>query len=175
MKNFKNIVLPLLVLIALITAGCQSAGPTEQEIRETEAGYPAPETVPDMAGSYPADGYPAEPDIPIEVPGYNRGPDFNILEPVVGGDMVVEGNGPTGVPINLIDFSTGGTLLGTTIIETDGTFKFELEQPLVSGNSIAIQLGDISGTDLNPDDFIYNENYYDRPYVGILFDMVIVE
>lgn len=103
------------------------------------------------------------------------GPEFEINEPVRGGDFVVSGTGPSGVPIKLVNVSEVGTILGETIIDEYGTFRFELSQPLESGHSIGIQLGDITGTGLNESDFIYSDTYYERPLIGILFDMVSVK
>jgi hypothetical protein len=68
-----------------------------------------------------------------------------------------------------------GTILGETIIDERGNFQFDLEQPLQSGHSIGIQLGDITGTELNESDFLYSDTYYERPFIGILFDMVSVK
>jgi hypothetical protein len=35
-------------------------------------------------------------------------------------------------------------------------------------------LGDIEGTEFVASDFLYSETYYERPMIGILFDMAIV-
>lgn len=105
----------------------------------------------------------------------NRGPDFFIEIPVLAGDLIVSGTGPTGVPIELLNVTKVGQILSKTSIDQNGNFTFELSQPLESGHSLGIRLGDISNTDFLESDFLYNENYYDRPLIGILFDMVVVE
>ena len=65
--------------------------------------------------------------------------------------------------------------MGTTIIDKEGNFTFELNAPVISGHSIGLQLGDITNTEFNEADFYYNDSYYDRPIVGTLFDMVTVK
>lgn len=103
------------------------------------------------------------------------GPEFKIMEPVQNGDFTVRGTGPSDVPIILVNVSELGTTLGETIIDEDGNFQFDLEQPLQSGYSIGIQLGDISSTGFNENDFLYSDTYYERPLIGILFDLVSVK
>ena len=68
-----------------------------------------------------------------------------------------------------------GTLLGETIINDEGVFRFDLDKPVQRGHTIGIQLGDISNTDINPADYQYSSTYYDRPQIGILFDIGNVE
>jgi hypothetical protein len=106
---------------------------------------------------------------------FSVGPEFNLNEPVNGGDIVIEGTGPAGVPIILIDITTMGTQLGETIINNEGEFRFELSNPVQSGHTIGLQLGNITNTDLNPQDFLYSPNYYDRPQIGVLFDIAHVK
>jgi hypothetical protein len=40
---------------------------------------------------------------------------------------------------------------------------------------IGLQLGDIEGTNFEESDFLYSDTYYERPLIGILFDLVVVE
>jgi hypothetical protein len=177
MINQKKLAIEFFVtlFLSIFLTGCKSDLPIDKPIIEPETGYPPPTAEQDISPQNLGETYPVETVELVEVPGFERGPDFNIEEPVSSGENVVSGNGPAEVPIILVDVSTGGTILGQTTIKEDGNFLFDLDQPLESGHSIGLKLGDISNTDLNPDDFIYNENYYDRPYVGILFDMIVVE
>lgn len=158
-----------------LLAGCTKVEPTS-EISEP-ANQPA-------AGQNEEEGYPVweprdlpEAGYPVEevTPEFPQGPDFSIDLPVEAGDTIVTGTGPADVPIILVNVSEVGTLLGETVITKDGTFAFELENPLESGNSIGIQLGDLEGTDFDPNDFVYSETYYSRPLVGILFDMAFIQ
>jgi len=167
----KNISALLVVVITiLLMMGCNSVA-TEPEIDEPivgslENGYPiaTPESI---ELSYPV-GSMGEDDV-------LNGPEFEIIRPVSHGDLIVSGTGPTGVPIKLVNVSEAGTILGETVIDEGGEFLFSLENPLVSGHSIGIQLGDITGTGFNESDFIYSDTYYERPLIGILFDIVNVQ
>ena len=155
--------------------GCSVENPTEEmsepgtdayPVQGEETAYPVEEF------SFPVDeGYPIEESTPL----YEQGPEFEISIPISGGDTVVTGTGPANVPITLVDVTEMGFVLDQTVIDSDGTFTFTLEEPLESGHSIGIQLGDIEGTDLDEGDFLYSETYYERPLIGILFDLVVVE
>jgi hypothetical protein len=159
-----------LIIIFLLMVSCtakQSTG-TETEAYPVQGETAYPVTVPNIETQ---SGYP----ITKNTPEYKQGPEFHIDVPLKTGDMVVTGTGPADVPINLIDVSEVGFLLGETVIAEDGTFSFSLTEPLKTGHLIGIQLGDIEGTDLNEEDFLYSDTYYERPLVGILFDLVVVE
>lgn len=136
------------------------------EIQEEESGYPVSRPTQDLNAAYP---------IETPEPKYPQGPEFSLDEPVEGGDLVITGTGPAGLPIILVDVSEVGLLLGETIIGEDGTFRFDLDEPVQSQHAIGIQLGDISGTDFNESDFLYSETYFVRPLIGTLFAMVFVK
>jgi len=131
-----------------------------------EEGYPVTEVIIKADEGYPV----SEPDL-----GYEQGPEFHINLPLTAGDQSVTGTGPVGVPIILVDVSDGGIPLGETTINDDGTFTFTLDEPLQSGHMIGLQLGDVEGTGFEESDFLYSETYYERPLIGILFDLVTVE
>ena len=154
----------------LTLAACQSnttptsapsASTGDQTDTEQSLGYPIQKT--------DESGYPI-----TNVTDYLPGPDFKITLPVSAGDIVVTGTGPVGVPIILVDVSEVGELLGSTVINEDGTFTFELSKGLSGNHQIGLQLGDLTGTDLNENNYVYNEDYYSKPFIGILFDMVLV-
>lgn len=154
----------LVVLLCSCSDTTDVQNSTEKPVEET--GYPVVEyTVPTDKG------YPIE----TPIPDYTQGPDFHINLPVSGGDMTVTGTGPAGVPIVLVDISEFALVLQETTIDEDGTFSFSLENPLVSGHSIGLQLGDIEETEFNESDFLYNQSYYERPMIGVLFDIAVVE
>ncbi len=163
----------LMILLVIILAGCSPSESTPQyatsyPLPERATGYPLRNENVEEAGetSYPV----SEGD-----PDDQAGPVFTIAEPVAGGDTVITGTGPAGVPIILVDVSEVGLPLGETVINEDDTYIFNLETPLQSGHSIGIMLGDLTGTDLDENDFIYSDTYFVRPLIGILFDMVFVE
>jgi len=172
-----------LVVLTTFIIGCTSISTptpsTEEIITSTQnleaypiSGYPSPE------GSeigYPAfPSFVAESAYPIVTPTKDpkmNGPKFEINKPVFGGSKVVTGTGPANVPIILIDVTEMGTFLGQTTIDENGDFIFNLDEELVSYNAIGLQIGDLSETNLNYEDFIYSEDYIDRPLIGIVFDI----
>lgn len=164
----------ILIILGLLLTGC-GENPTEEMLDPGTEAYPVQgeETAyPVRVFSTPEDeGYPIETNTPF----YEQGPEFELSTPISGGDSVVTGTGPANVPIRLVDVTEMGFVLDETVIESDGTFTFTPEEPLESGHSIGIQLGDIEGTDLDESDFLYSETYYERPLIGILFDLVVVE
>lgn len=172
--NIKNLIF-IVIIFGLLLTGCTVATPTEEMLETGTEAYPVQgeETAyPVEVFSTPVDeGYPIEESTPF----YEQGPEFELSTPISGGDSVVTGTGPANVPIRLVDVTEMGFVLDQTVIESDGTFTFTPEEPLESGHSIGIQLGDIEGTDLEESDFLYSETYYERPLIGILFDLVVVE
>jgi hypothetical protein len=173
MKKLTLILCALLLSLSMASCKDKMLEPTidsealpEEIQQDQESGYPVS---PPM--EMPEEGYPIT-EIESEFP---QGPEFLIDRPVKASDSTVTGTGPAGVPIKLIDVSEVGVVLAETTIGADGTFTFTLQSPLQSGHSIGLQLGNIESTDLNPDDFLYSETYYERPLVGILFDMLVVE
>jgi len=68
-----------------------------------------------------------------------------------------------------------GAELERTVIDDSGKFSFNLVEGLPEGHTIGLQIGDLGGTSLRYEDFERSETYYDRPLIGILFDMVSVQ
>lgn len=176
-----------LVLLLILTA-CSVKEPPESPA--AEPGYPSPVRIPEDNLEYPSPGF--IPTVQPAYPGVNTtreeypspvseetknpasGPIFEIDEPVLAGDMQVTGTGPVGVPINLVDVSEMGLFLAETTIDSQGEFTFVLQVPLVQSHSVGLQIGDLSNTSFNYDEFMIGETYIDRPLIGILLDMVSV-
>lgn len=111
---------------------------------------------------------------PVQTPTPRIGPHFELDRPLRANSTVVTGKGPAGVPIVIVDVTRMGRELGSGVIGPDGRFSIQVS-PLPAGHRIGIMLGDVSGTDINPTDFITSEEYVDIPLVGILFDTAMVE
>lgn len=104
-------------------------------------------------------------------------PDQQIIlieKPVTSKDKSVKGKGPAGLPLILVDVSLVGELLDETTVNSEGNFEFILDKPLEANHTIGVQLGDLQGTDFIETDFTTSSLFYDRPLVGILFDLVSV-
>jgi len=106
---------------------------------------------------------------------FKQGPIFSINTPVKASDKYVSGNGPTDVPIVLIDISEMGRLLAETKIDKQGNYKFVLDEPLIPGHSIGLKIGDLSNTNFHYEDFIYSDTYTDMPLIGIILSKTSVE
>jgi len=101
-------------------------------------------------------------------------PSFNIDEPLISGSMKISGSGPKNVPIILIDISDMGKVLAEININNHGKFSADLIEPLINKHSIGIIIGNLSGTNFSYGDFVYSDEYFDIPLIGIVFDKVIV-
>jgi hypothetical protein len=102
---------------------------------------------------------------PREVP--INGPAFT-LDSIRGGADRVSGTGPAGLPIRIIDISQVGAQIGSGVIEETGHFEILVAPPVVGGNRIGIQVGDLSGTSFRGEDFLSGPGYRDIPMVGIV-------
>lgn len=161
-----------LILFCLLISSCNTNNDVNEYTEtsnptEVSTGYPIIDNTTGVESGYPI--------IEGNSISYTQGPNFAFDTPVTKNNTVVSGSGPANVPIKLVDVSEMGLILGETIINSDGFFSFDLENSLETGHYIGIQLGDISGTDFIESDFLYNDNYYERPLIGVLFDMVLVE
>ncbi|MGI6251431.1 MAG: Ig-like domain-containing protein [Anaerolineaceae bacterium] len=182
----------LIIIIIILAGGCKPSlsTPVEQTQSmpsETQDTHAKPIDLPpansDSNNTYPlvtptsseAMTYPIKTPTINLPPGATMAPDFNFDEPLKADAKVVTGIGPAGVPIVLVDMFDPDKIWGTTTIDSNGKFEFVLNEPLIAGGQLAIRLGDLEGTNLNPSDFIYNPNYRDRYLLGVLFDIVVVE
>ncbi len=166
----------VLVLCATVLAAC---GGTDTPA--TGGDVVAPTAASAQAGASSDSAYPGPdksypgPDSAYPGPQFKEGPAFTI-NPLSAGDTEVTGTGPANVPIRLLDVSQYGEIFGETTIGEDGTFRVPVENGrLVSGNQLAIQLGSLNGTGLNPDDFKRGPNYEDMPYIGIIFTRAVIQ
>jgi|GEM_PF-2056098 len=136
-----------------------------------ESGYP----IGNMEDSYPNGEYLSPEDkYPVQDSNRKNGPSFTIDEPIKQNKNIVTGTGPAGVPIRLVDITMMGEELGLTIIDENANFLFDLNQPLISGHVIGLMIGDLSKTEFNYDEFVYSNEYIDKPMIGTLFYVAVV-
>ena len=161
----------LVIFLMAIISGCAIPHEDKISLESTDSDNPIEGAYPII--DLPAMGYPI-PEVETTIDPSLRGPDFFINEPVRSGDIVITGRGPANVPIILVNVSYVGEVLATTTIDETGNFVFEIDNPIEANHSIGLQLGDISGTDFLETQYLYNENYYERPLIGVIFYMTTV-
>jgi hypothetical protein len=172
-----------LAIVTLFLAACGEEVPVAPTSQPSVSGTTSSVTTP-VAGTatsaypVPAEAYPgpaAAGGYPAPAPTLQPGPDFTLNTPVKAADAEVSGSGPPGVPIKLIDISNSGETIAENTIGSDGTFKFDVSGKLVAGNSIALKLGSVEGTGLDPNSFLSGPGYSDMPFVGTIFDSTVVQ
>lgn len=184
MRQF-YIQLRVYLLMALLFTACQSsesltpapALPSRSEIPASDTLSPIQPAESLAPQAYPIPEQPGVSAYPAPVtsidPG-QLGPEFAIDTPLVVGGTLVAGTGPAGLPIRVIDITTLGETLGTSVIGDDGTFRTQLGSPLKIGHSIGLQIGALEGTTWNYNDFLRGPGYQDIPLVGTIFAQAIV-
>jgi hypothetical protein len=164
----------LILLLILVILGCTvESGDTGESLQNIE--NPSIDIIDKPNSAYPGPGEQIENLKESSSQIRKSAPVFKINKPVKSNSLLVTGTGPSDVPILLVDVSEVGKELSKTVISEDGKFEFRLNTPLIANHTIGIMLGDLTGTNLNPEDYIRSDSYYDRPLIGILFDIVIVE
>ena len=103
---------------------------------------------------------------------------FRLDRPIPVKAQEVTGSGPTGVPIQVVDVTMAGVLLGTGVIDRDGTFTVSLFTPLEARHRIGIALGSLAGTKWRDEDF-YDDGFHgdealNVPQIGFFFDTYMV-
>ena len=187
MKNKKIFLFISIFSLFFILASCSSKNslvtPESNQTMNSSTGYPIQDaypfntSIPQASTAYPPINQINEAvSYPINTPTRNprSGPKFEINEPVLAGSFQVSGTGPANLPIILIDVTEMGFVISETVIGSDGIFRFELDEPLIKSHAVGIQIGDLSKTDFNYDDYTFGEDYMDRPLIGIIFDLASV-
>jgi hypothetical protein len=173
------------MIFMIMVSGCIANEPTELPTTTSQQSdlvtdTPTTPTESDVSTGYPINTPDANPETgyPIEnnqSTATTQGPEFSISVPVEEGALEVTGTGPANVPLRLVSVSEVGRVMAETVINGEGNFTFNLDEPLEAGMTIGLMLGDVSGTEFNENDFVYSDTYYARPLIGILFDMVVVQ
>jgi len=173
--KFNGVIL-LLIFGTLILVACTSNSPTTQ----STPGYPSPYT-----GNLANPSYPAPTQVILDNQGYpvpstaNPGSTvkivpFRLNKPISAAATQVNGTGPAGVPILLVDITLNGEILANTTIGDDGQFIFTVDKPLINGNLIGVALSDLNRTKWVPANFS-NEGFFGDapkqvPMVGFFYD-----
>jgi hypothetical protein len=167
----------------------QNPAPSQAATGQGNASYPAPQNA--AKSNYPAPeagipGYLNPTNVPYPIPPsptINPGTPvkvvpFRINKPVVDGATEVSGTGPADIPITLADITMYGDILGQTTIKSDGTFAFNLSQPIGKGHLIGVALSDLKGTKWVASNFndpgFRGDDPNLVPLVGYFFDTVQV-
>lgn len=161
------------------TVGIMSQTPTEL--------YPYPDPLQSTrtSGAYPPPLRPLKPTTKIDTypePVSSQiiagGPPFELNRPIIEGTSLIEGSGPAGVPILIVDVTMMGEVLGQGVIDSTGEFAIETI-PVELGHRIGIMLGILEGTQWQPESFQSN-GYFGKqaltvPMVGFLYDTTMVQ
>ena len=101
---------------------------------------------------------------------------FWIITPLKEGDMQIQGEGPEEIPLEIIDITISGVVLGNGIINKEGTFVINLTSPLITNHLIGIQLG-VHRENINWEELwaLRGPNARSIPNLGYFFDTAIIE
>lgn len=121
--------------------------------------------VPDS--SYPISAVPSYPSPRI----IDESKRVTINAPLKVNVMEVSGIGPPNTPIKVISISHVGKVLGFGVIESNGTFNIQLEEPLELQNVIGIQL---SNSEMESE-FLDGPGFTSIPMIGLVLDQAVVE
>ena len=99
---------------------------------------------------------------------------FNLDEPVVAEAMRVSGQGPSGIPLQVVDVTAGGEVLGSGRINSNGQFAIKLGKPIPATHVIGIQLGTAKDPDTWPGLWeMRGDGARAIPQVGDFFDSAV--
>lgn len=181
------------MLFALFVSACSPPGPLttleppqSAEPQATAEGEAYPEIPIYVPRSYPeletqaaaqAEAYPMPTQAPTAQPFPNAVP-FQLNKPITAGTTEVTGRGPAGIPIWILDYTFGGTVLGQGVTGEDNTFSIQVPT-LEANHRIGIVLGDLEGTEWQPENFYFEQFYGDdpkqAPMVDFFFDTAMVQ
>ena len=113
---------------------------------------------------------------PVETPNVDDKVHFKLDTPLIEGMTRVTGQGPSGVPLRVVDITAGGEVIGSGTIGGDSRFEIKLTVPLKACRKIGIELG----TAREPGTWfalweLRSENAEAIPQMGYFFDTAVVE
>jgi len=159
MKVFFKFFLILIVFAA--SAGCKKPG-----------NEPTPEKSPLSPLAAPTWNSPLGP-LNTDLPAF-PGERFRLDTPLIAGTQKVSGQGPVNIPLQVVDITTGGEVMGNGKINDDGHFTISLGIPVPANHVIGIRLA----TAKDPNTWLSlwalrGENARAIPQIGDFFDTVI--
>ncbi len=165
-KSFLGGVIAILTVSVSVVGGCGGPRPTESVLPTSSSPLVTP----------------VQFESPLQVPDEVPGPAFAIDRPLEAGATRVTGQGPVGIPIVVVDVTLTGRELGQGFIDDSGHFDIELSEPLESGHRIGLMAGTahpMSAEEIETYmaqlDRWKGEGARNLPYIGMLFDTVLVE
>lgn len=110
-------------------------------------------------------------DSPLPTPSDNR---FHLDRPIAAGATAVSGRGPAGIPLQVVNITDGGEILGNGVIDDDGHFAIGLGVPVPPHRVIGIRLDGPKDPDTWLDLWaLRGEDARFIPQAGEFFDTVI--
>lgn len=101
---------------------------------------------------------------------------FRIETPLLAGATTISGQGPAGTPIEVVDITVAGEVIGTGTIGDDRRFVVSLVRPLQAGHMIGITLATAREAETWPGLWeLRGENARAIPQLGYYFDTGLVE
>jgi hypothetical protein len=136
-SSLSSIVLITLALALAALPACSQRKPTASPSSSPEPTFESPLS-PLPASPLPAVESPlAAVESPIQPKVMEH---FKLDKPIKAGATEVSGRGPAGTPLQVVDITGGGEILGTGVIADDGSFIIKLGVPVEANRVIGISL-----------------------------------
>jgi len=138
MKFSRMLIFVLVLAVILVGCGKKDKGPEPEPARPTAATSPLSPIPPGAQSPLPAGDSPlAAVDSPLPAQTMEH---FKLDKPLKAGATEVSGRGPAGTPLQVVDITAGGEVLGTGVINADGSFSIKLGVPIEATRAIGISL-----------------------------------
>jgi hypothetical protein len=162
------------VILVAVISGCSIQAQEEVPTKTSETRIDEPYPAPDIIEIEP---YPAPlTNIEITSDGDFGDIPFSIEKPLITGSTIVEGSGPVGIQLQVVDITMGGNILGTGSIDDNNKFVINLASPVGDRRLIGIALSEPR----QPDTWLAlwelrSNEARAIPELGYFFDTVITE
>jgi hypothetical protein len=135
MKFSRMLMIVLVLATAIAGCGKKDGEPTPEPARPTASESPL-SPIPGPGAESPLDS-PLAAGSPIQPMVVEH---FKLDKPIKAGALEVSGRGPAGTPLQVVDITGGGEILGTGVIGDDGSFVIKLGVPVEENRVIGISL-----------------------------------